>query len=262
MDRTVAIASLLALSVMLAGCGFLGGQQTEVAETPDEEVTPTPTPHPFEGAETPPGVDRNGVTDVDALVAAHGDELNGTPVTLSFNSTLIVDGERQSSVFEAKVRPGERRGWLRAQFSDGEGTYYTADGTTYFKEIVNGSVNYGTTDSVSAVPQRPRFGLDEQVRTAIKAGEWEPVGLVERDGRTLLEFRATQVDPPNVNTSGNTTVTSDGRLLVDQRGVVHLVSVSTTVENDRGRVRYVLEVQTTDVGSTTIEEPSWLDNAD
>jgi hypothetical protein len=33
-----------------------------------------------------------------------------------------------------------------------------------------------------------------------------------------------------VNTSANTTVSSDGRLLVDSRGVVHHVSVSTTVE--------------------------------
>jgi hypothetical protein len=261
MERTAAIATLLAVSVMLAGCGFLGGQQTDVEETPDE-ATPTATPAPFGGAETPPGVGTDGVTDVDDLVAAHSAELNGTPLTVAFNSTLVVNGERQSSAFEAKVLPDQQRGWLRAEFADGEGIYYTAGGTTYFREIVNGSVDYGTTDGVSAVPERPRFGLDDQVRTALRSADWEPVGTVERDGETLLEFRATNVDPPDVDTSGNTTVRSGGRLLVDQRGVVHHVSVSTTVENDRGTVRYVLEVETTDVGSTTVDEPSWLDNAD
>lgn len=256
------MAVLLALSVVLAGCGLLG-QETDVEGPPPGESTgaTATTAGPFGGEELPPGVTTDGVSDVDALMAAHGAALNGSSVTLELDYQLTVNDTLENTSFRAKVLPDGDRGWLRVTLQDGTGTYYTGDGQTYFREVVNGSVNYGTTDQVSALPQRPRFGIDNWVRRAVQAGEWEPVGTVERDGETLFEFEATSVDPPDVNTSNNTTVGSDGRLLVDRQGVVRSVSVSTTVENERGTVRYGLAVSVDEVGTTTIEEPSWLDNA-
>jgi hypothetical protein len=261
MQRRALLAVVLALTVALAGCQFGGGTATPATGTPDATATPTPTPGPFGEASLPPGVDESGVTDPDALMAAHASTLNGSSVTVAIEFRLTVNGTGQDIGLRGKELPGTDRGWMEVSFQDGTGTYYTADGTTYYREVVNESVDYGTTDGVSAIPDQPRFGADERVRTAVAAAEWEPVGTVERDGRTLFEFRATQVDPPNVNTSSDATVASDGRLLIDQRGAVHHVSVNTTVENDRGTVEYGVRVTLSDVGSTAVEEPSWLDNA-
>lgn len=257
MHRRTLVAVVLVLTVVLAGCQS-GGTATEGAGTPAGTDTAA---GPFDGVSTPPGVDETGVTDVDALMAAHSSTLNGTSTTVGIEFRLTVNGSGRQIALRGKELPGSDRGWMEVSFQDGTGTYYTADGTTYYREVVNGSVDYGTTTAVSAIPDRPRFGADERVRTAVAVAEWEPVGTVERDGRTLLEFRATEVDPPNVNTSGDATVDSDGRLLVDQRGAIHHVSVNTTVENDRGTVEYGVRVSVTDVGSTTIEAPSWLENA-
>lgn len=259
MQRRALVAVVLAVTVALAGCQFGGGTETPVTATP--EGTATPTPGPFGDASLPPGVEETGVTDVDALMAAHASTLNGSSATVTIGFVLTVNGTGQDIGLRGKELPGTDRGRMEVTFPDGTGTYYTADGTTYYQEIVNGSVDYGTTDGVSAIPDRARFGADERIRTAVAAAAWEPVGTVERDGRTLLEFRAAKVDPPNVNTSGDATVSSDGRLLIDQRGAVHHVSVNTTVENERGTVEYGVRVTVSGVGSTTVEEPPWLENA-
>jgi len=265
MDERARLSLFVALSVLLAGC--FGGSATGTASPDGVATTATPTPSPtetpvrFGGEAPPPGVDGSGVTDVDALLSAHADALADRSATVSISFRLTVDGSGRNVSLAGKTLPGADRGWLQVRFADGVGTYYTEDGTTYARERVNGTTNYGTTTDVSAVPERPRFGADERVRSAIEAAEWEPVGTVERDGRTLFEFRATEVDPPNVDTSGDTAVGSSGRLLVDGQGVVHLVAVSTTVENDRGTVEYGITVRLTDVGTTTVEEPDWIDRA-
>lgn len=261
MNRRAAIAGLLALTIVLAGCQF-GGTGTDVGEiTDDGTVTATATPDPFEGVSPPPGVDGNGVGDVDALMDAHAAALDGTSATVDVRFHLTVNGTAQNVSLQGKTVPGSESGWMAVELPDGVGTYYTEDGTTYYREIVNETARYGTTGDVSAIPERPRFGADERIRTAVESAEWEPAGTVERDGRTLVEFRATSVDPPDVNTTGDTTVTSDGRLLVDTDGVVHHVEVSTTVDEEGGTVQYSLSVTLSDVGSTTIERPEWFENA-
>lgn len=261
MDRRAAIACLLALTVALAGCQF-GGSGTDVRGLPDgdtETPTATATPDPFDGASPPPGVSEGDVTDVDVLLDAHTSALEGTSSTVDVSFHLTVDGTGQNVSIRGKSVPGNDRGWMEIELQDGVGTYYTEDGTTHYREIVNESVRYGTTDDVSAIPERPRFGADERIRTAVESAEWAPVGTSKHDGRTLVEFRATAVDPPDVNTSGNATVSSEGRLVVDTDGVVHHVTVSTTVENERGTVRYGLSVALSEVGSTTVDRPEWFD---
>lgn len=248
------MAVALAVVVLLAGCQFGGPGPQE--QSPDGTQA-----SPFADDQGPPGMAASGVTDADALLSAHASTLNGTSATVDIAFRLTVNGTGQNVSLRGKSVPDSDRGWMQVVLQNGEGTYYTVGDTTYYREIVNGSVDYGTTDQVSAVPERPRFGADQRIRTAVESAEWEWVDTVDRDGRTLYEFTATSVDPPNVNTTGETTVSSSGRLLVDATGVVHHVAVSTTVETERGTVRYGLEVAVNDIGETTIEEPNWLDQA-
>lgn len=258
MHPRVTVAVVLVVLVVTAGCFGGGATDTPVTETTGAPDTPA---GPFDGVSQPPGIDDSGVTDADALLSAHESALAGESTTVSMSFTLTVNGTGQNVSLQGKVLPDGDRGWMRVTFPDGTGTYYTADDSTYYRERVNGTTSYGTTSQVSAIPAEPRFGADQRIRTALAAAEWEPVGTVERDGRTLVELRATSVDPPDVNTSGDTTVDSSGRLLVDGEGVVHYVVVETTVENDRGTVEYAIEVRLADVGSTTLEEPDWIDRA-
>jgi hypothetical protein len=264
MERRAAVAGVLALAILLAGCQFGGtGTGTGGASSADESETPTAsgTPAPFGDASPPPGVDAAGVTDVDELMASHAATLEGTSSTVDIDFHLTVNGSGDRASLRGKSVPGSDHGWMTVEFEDGTGTYYTEDERTYYREVVDDQVTYGTTDELSAIPAEPRFGADERIRTAIESADWTPVGTVERDGRTLFEFEATHVDPPDVSTSDNATVEATGRLLVDGDGVVHHVEIDTTVETDRGTVSYGLTVSLSEMGTTTIERPEWYENA-
>lgn len=252
MTRRAVATVLLALVVVLAGCG--GGDPT-----PTE--TPTATVHPF--ADGPPGIDETGVTDVDALMAAHNASLDGQSVTVDLGFHLTVNGSGEEVSLHAKVVPDSDRGWIRFESGDDHGTYYTEGTTTYYREVVDANARYGTIADTLAIPETgtPRFGTDDRIRTALESADWEPVGTVERDGRTLYELEATDVEVPGVNASDGTTVEASGRLLVDRDGVIHHLEVDTTVEDAEETVQYGLRVSLSDIGSTSVDRPDWYDNA-
>lgn len=275
MNRRVLAAVAVAALVLLAGCGGadqtatespgMGGESPEgTAEgTPTASATSTPTPSdPFAGVSMAPGTTEDGVTNASELLAAHASALDGRSVTVDMDFTLEVNGSGQNVSFRGKVTPDDDRGWMRIDLQDGTGTYYTESGTTYQKVVQNGETSYGTTTSVSAIPTKPRFGADIRIRSAITAANWTATGVVERDGEQLIRYEATDVDlPDSVNVSGDTTTETSGTLLVGEDGAVHYVAVHTRVESSDETVVYSIEVDLTDVGSTTVERPDWVDEA-
>jgi hypothetical protein len=256
MDRPL-VALALACAVVLAGCG--GGPTG--TPTPTDGGTPTDTPTPSAAdVGFPPGVSEDGVTDVDALLAAHADALESQSATVAVDVVLSVDGQGSNTSFVGEVTPGDDRGLLTVTAADGAATYYTEGDTTYRRLEEGGQTKYDTTDGVSAIPDRPRFGADARARDALSAANWTVDGVVARDGERLIRLAATDVrTPEGVNTSGGTTVSTSGYALVTPDGVVRHVEVSTRVEESDRTVVYGISVDVSAIGTTETERPDWVD---
>lgn len=258
MRRERVAVLVVGFAVVLAGC-----QALPVDDTGDGGTTPTVDP---EGTSTPaevtmpPGLDESGVTDADALLSAHAAALEDETVTVSIDFRLVVDGAADRAALEGKTVPDGDRGWMSVDLREGTGEYYTEGGTTYEKATVDGSTRYTTTDDVSAIPDEPRFGADDRIRDALRAGNWTATGTVDRDGTTLIRFEAVEVEVPVVD-DPDATVSAHGELLVDENGVVHHVEVSTEIEADGETVEYGIEVTVSEIGTTAVEEPDWIDLA-
>jgi len=264
MRRTLATLALVC-AVALAGCGG-GGTATPTPteagpSTPTDRGTPTASPTPSAAAlGLPPGVTEDGVTDVDALVAAHAAALEGRSATVAVDVLLTVNGTGQNVSFVGEVTPGDDRGLLRVTTADGRATYYTEGDTTYRRPEQDGQTRYDTTDDVSAVPEQPRFGADARVGDALRAANWTVDGVVYRDGEPLVRLAATDVETPDgVDTANGTTVASDGYALVTPDGVVRHVEVRTTVRGADGTVEYGVAVDVSAVGATSTDRPDWVD---
>lgn len=270
MNRRPVAAVALVVLVALAGCGGSGGIDTgtespspDGTDAPTATASPTPTPS-FDDVTKPPGVSEDGLTDREALLDAHASALDGKAVTVDVDFRLTVDGDGQNASLRGKVTPDDDQGWMRVTTTDGTGTYYTEGGTTYEKVVVDDSTSYGTTDQVSAIPETPRFGADARLRDALWNANWTFDQVVQRDGERLLRFEATRVTlPSQVDVDReNASTSTDGVLLVDEDGVVRHVEINASVETDEQTVEYGLSVSFSDVGSTTIQRPDWVDRAE
>lgn len=260
------ITLVVAILVATAGCGSGVDEPNGDAEQPTDSpvTTPSATATPsLATVELPDGVSESGLTDRDSLLSAHRSALNATNATVRIHFQLEVNGSGQNTTFLGKVTPGDDKGWMRISLSDGTGEYYTEGETTYAKVTQNGQTKYDTTDQVSALPSRDRFGADLRIGDALRAANWTTDGVVQRNGTTLIRLVASNVTvPDSVNTTQDATVESNGVLLVDQSGVIHHISVYSRVESANSTVIYQLSVSMWNVGNTTITRPEWVDRAD
>lgn len=263
MTRRALVAIAVALLVVLAGCGGTAEPTADTSTGTAETTGASPTQTVgLDDVALPAGVSESGVTDADALTSAHADALSGTSVTVSMDFRLEVNGTGQNVSFRGEVTPDTDTGWMQVTLQDGVGTYYTDGGTTYRKVEQNGETTFGTTEQVSALPVEPRFGADARIGDALRAANWTATGVVERNGTRLIRLEASDVSlPDSVDVANATDVDSSGVLLVDADGVVHHVSVRTHVTSDEKTVVYEIEVTLSDVGSTTIQRPDWVDEA-
>lgn len=260
------ITVVVVIFVATAGCGSGVDEPNGDAEQPTDSSVPTtsPTATPsLATVEFPNGVSESGLTDRETLLSAHRSALNATNVTVRIHFQLEVNGSGQNTTFLGKVTPDNTQGWMRITLSDGTGEYYTEGETTYAKVTQNGQTKYDTTDQVTALPSRDRFGADLRIGDALRAANWTTDGVVRRNGTTLIRLVASNVSvPESVNASQNATVESGGVLLVDQSGVIHHISVYSRVESANSTVVYQLSVSMWDIGNTTIDRPEWVDRAD
>ena len=110
MDRSVRIAAVLVLAVVLAGCNglALGGDGTPTrtvtpAAVPTDEPTPTPRP------ELAPGLTGDGVVDPFALGNAHASVFDGSSYTLQEMLTVKSDDVNGRTKMYKNIVDGDHR---------------------------------------------------------------------------------------------------------------------------------------------------------
>lgn len=309
--RRTALLFLCVLGLALAGCsgpsdGAGDGPAVDVtaadpptiATTTDDPLAgdtvtvETPTPEPvmtarpdatFRDIEMPPGTDRRGIVNSDALERANRRLLGETDFVLVTNETTIEwtngtvarrsmdNGTIAISAHDvaryqfrsASLYRGERHRLWREGYTR-NGTEYEAENAISY-DVSNESENHVTNGTVSGVENGTYRSMARSVSEwrrsiarftlggRLHAGSWEPTDTTTVDGRPAVVFALSPDDHREAS--------YEGRLVVDTRGLVHELTyrIDSTDGQDRRlvAVTYDLDIPPT----LDLERPSWLSAA-
>lgn len=271
MRRRTAAAVCCVAIVTLAGCSFGlgggggGGNPAAYTQSADELNASTLQ------------ADHTGTLDANSFTLQEALLVDSPNRSASLNRTVAVDGERRHarSVLASRTSGGS----LETQrFTNETVTYQLFSITTPNRSstqyrratppYAGGTVVRPVNESAA---RKHRF-----VRLLVETVNWTQTGVVERDGEQLTRYVATgeenvtdfreeaDISPTAAaNLSQLQTQLSDIRLelYLTKDGVVRefRVDLSGTANGRQISVTYLL--RTTDVGSTTVEPPDWLDEA-
>lgn len=243
------IATLLVAALVLtAGCsagGFLGGGDDDGDDSGIEPYTES-------------GGDLTG----EMLNDSHTEAIESAG-SYTLESNVSLTGEDSSLVQNASGQVDlENDRQYVVQFASLFGNQtiyrYTADNTTYQRvEPESGETQYDTTQGGQITS--PAINTDN-----VDAFEWEQQGTETHEGVDVTRYEATGV----ANYSALPTDAGEGNvsdfsatLLVSADGVMHEYNVGYTQESSGSTQQVSLRYAASDVGSTTVEEPGWLDEA-
>lgn len=253
----VAVAAL----AVLAGCTGGGGPSTA---TPTNNTTDSPA----NDTELEPMEELNGSYLNNATTAAvedGGSYTRNTSYYYEINTTL-----QQSSSWANTTQ--------RAEFDANRGvrqttntvlseppvvstsTIYTDENGSYARVNESQNISYNSQSGLEVV-NLTTYNQNYTFMTA--AFEYEANGTETIDGTTTVRYTSTNLSDASYLGGGeNVTVSNEtSTLYVDADGVVRQAHVAYALEADRGTSETDLTITLTDIGSTTVEEPSWLSEA-
>ena len=286
MDTRPLLATLLVVCVVLAGCG---GASTETTDAPDADAATT-----LQTSSVPP-TGSNGTTDdgtdepmtaLDGgtLAADHREALAATSYESTFSFDIdLPDGT--AGIEERRIV--DRAAGLAADdqtttLTDANGTTtvatsrltYLGNATTY--ERLSGTeyaTVYSSTDG-DGTSTRPINASDvgSSVVGAAANVDWTAAGTETVDGVAVTRYEATGPesvrqfrDETSFGESAlnrvETTERANATLLVGEDGVVRRFSVTVAGTTDGESLTVSLDVRFSNVGSASVETPSWLDDA-
>lgn len=279
--RQYIVPILLALTVALAGCS--GGGTASPGDTADGP----------DGTDGTDGAVAALPADLNAsyLEGTHGDRLSAaTSFTTSLNYS--VSNATQTLYIEstASIEANGSVGFERFGFSNatGDGIFletYTNDGTTYERtsfvsggqeqaQYSSGEEPYG---EFGVTPVNASSARVPELVTSVGSGvTWEQQGTVTYDGTDVVEYTASgeaAFDPsfreeaqpsgglfgPSANITEYDAI--EATLLLDEDGVIRQLRYEASGTQAGDAISVVLTVTFEDIGSTTVSEPSWLDEA-
>ena len=260
----VAVATLIAL----AGC--TGGNGPSTA-TPTNNSTDSPQPmEDLDGAE----LSNNTVSAVE----------NGGSYSLRADAEFVANTSRGNSSTDTDIT-------RRANFETDRGvrsinqsvtnplgsvtstaTVYTDGNTSYRLRNVSGeNATYASQTGDASGPGGIRpvnvSGYDQSYieYTNITQGfDWEANGTATVGDTTTIRYSSTNVSDSNflVQDSNSTLTNASADLYVDEDGVVRRTDLTFTIENGASSSSADISLVLTDIGSTTVEEPSWVAQAE
>lgn len=265
--RRVGLTVAVALLVTLAGCSGLG----------------------LGGDGTGPG-DGTGAGDG---YGVSGDELEGTTLadstaagvesagTYTTEQSSTVVGSQQGTEFITEATTTTRvdfdagQGFRESQQTQTSGNrsqevasaVYTDGDTSYRQRMAGGNVTYDTQEGESTGLGGVRpvnvTAFDQNYAPIIDGMAWEQDGTEQTDGTTVTAYTATGVENQSqLGLGQDTTIDGvSGSLLVDGDGIIRGISLDYDIESGESTTSLDAEITLTDVGSTDVEEPEWLSEA-
>jgi hypothetical protein len=284
--RPVAAPLALAAMLVLAGCniGTGGG--------PDETPTLTPAPIPdgeraaaadtsgpggprlVDGRRLAPGLRTGGVADPFALASAHHDRLSGRSFTRA-DSRTVVDGNgtlRATRTDIAVARGGTpfllTRSSVSAPRYDVDAPYsdtmlYHDGDAAFYRLVAADNVTYGAdAGAAPAEVEADRTGRDA-VLGLLTTFRWEVTRLNIGDERRYRLESTAVVAPDALDDAYLLTAPRDAevRMLVGPDGRVYRYRLEYETTYDGRRAGVTETARWSDVGTTTVDPPGWLDRA-
>jgi hypothetical protein len=279
MKRPFVASVLLALVVVLAGCGApFGSSDAGTAErTLTPAVVPTDEPTPTTVPQLAPGIDGTGVTDPLALVEAHTAVLDERSYVLDRSLTVrYANGTvHRRQVTDARFAASRARYRIVSTYSgvpfDNESaaiaTFANGD-HVFLARTTNGSTIYELSHGFDGKPASPRevfadaFEGSERIYSLFAGVETRVVDRVTRNETTRYRIVGAAAsdggavasqygDPRNVTVSAT----------IDTRGLVREYRLRYEGTLDGTTVSVVRRARYTAVGSTTVERPPWYEAA-
>jgi hypothetical protein len=262
--RRVLAAGGLGVALGVGGCLRLSDTDSQQAvDTPTErptastEATTPTTPAETEPADSsddyPPGISANSVSDT--LVLTHRQAVSNTPRTVESQymyerRTAQIDGER---FFITADRGPDT---------------YIADGRTYQRLQTPGGPIYGYRNDVRREYRPEALTGTGVLEALIAGGNFRPVGTQTANGETTILIESDAITDQTALQSADSISRYfresefplegfSGSGIVTQQGVIRELSAFIEGSGDSGEFL----VRTTDVGSTSVPEPSWTTTA-
>lgn len=240
--RAVAVVLL----VGLAGCGF--GTPTA---TPTEPATPAPVPTTGEAAVIAPGVDTNGVYDPARLVDAHASVLANNSYTARLTSVRRLPNGSLQDRYDRRLRVADSERFhytLRVTgTADRRVERWRAGPDAYEAVTENGNTTYRSLNE----PAPPTLVSASEL---LRLFRFVPARVVDDADGTAVRLAGGPRDlPPLENVTYVATVT--------ERGLVRSYTVKYTAVRDGQRTRVTVEATFSAIGETTVDRPSWYDEA-
>jgi len=278
MGRRVHFVLLVVAVVALAGCsGGSPGATTTGAVGTDASSETTPADGSDQALQTsdeaiesfsyPEGASPDGIEDLDTLLNEHSDALSGSSFTLNGSTTLSagMDDEYDSAPIDYVVEYDAADNEVLTALTGGESgtlTSYSDGSTKYFRVENESGTELGTAEPGDRIAEGAPGNVTGEgvLRTVLERGNFEATGVMTRDGTELVQYNLTELTTDQDLDVGERTF--EGYLLVDSDGVIHEADISVTVESESGfTFTDESHVEFTDIGNTTVEEPSWTSNA-
>lgn len=258
MDGSTSLLAVIVLCV-LAGCSGIGGQ-----EGPAVEETVTPAPVPTVAADSTTEISEHGIQ-ARAIVADHEAALENRSYTTRTrfrweyeNGSTLVDeithkvdsvDQQYSLVVTYDQSRGQNDTARHELWSDG-------DSTLRRDENAVGHERYRREEFDLAL-QYPRTRILYDLFSVLEAGEITK----KADGNTLVRGRLGDVDRiwdlPQLHSVENATMSAR----ITAEGYVERAAIGFNTTRRGEAVDARITIEFTDVGSTDVSEPGWVENA-
>lgn len=270
--------------VVLAGCAGIGSDAADRNDTPIETATPVPVPDADTGTVGSSGIDGSGVSDPNALAAAHVERLRGQSYRLVSNQTVRYGNGSVRSQYRMDLRLAENRTYFvtvrtagpegplllgetpaTAEFwSDGE-TYLRAFGASdpVYNEFSPSSSGVGTWGFWASTGNFEfLFSPTDMIETSLESvptqvDETRRVDGVDRYSLVETERTDAELPFPEADPARNITLTAE----IDRVGLVRQIELEYAAEIDGERVRVTRSITYSGVGTTDVGRPAWFEQA-
>ncbi len=192
-------------------------EPTTTRATTSQPTTTEGDPGGDGGGSLPPGVSGGDLSDPETLFGAHLDALAGSSYRMAFDAA-----GSGATVTEGAVRTDGDAVHLSLSAEDSTLQTYTEGDATLQRTDFRDRTGYAYFGPEVSPPIDDQFFVERSyVRLVLLVGSFEVAGETTRDGRRLVELRATDVTDPSP-LAGNVTLESlDATVLVDADGRIH-----------------------------------------
>jgi hypothetical protein len=255
----------LAVMVALAGCSGVFGGETETttltpAAVPTDRPTLTPVP------QLAPGLTGAGVTNASALAAAHHATLDGRSFTV--RRTTVYRTETGTSVREltsvTRVASDGRfrvtKRWIGETALRRETSYFDGERLLVMTTDDEDETGYRRTSSTAIADEPTMAGTgSEQIERVFTVADTRVVGRIERNGTAVYRL----APEANRSNAGNLDRSVSAYAHVSARGFVRNYTFDQRLsgESSGGVAAVVVSTRYEEIGSMTVERPSWYGEA-